>query len=1139
MRRVRIACGCRTWLFVVLSMAAAASPSVSAEDEGVVIAKASDAAKLAIQGFKAPPGATVELVAAEPELANPVAFCFDEQGRIYVAETFRQDHGVEDDRGHMNWLEDDLSLQTVEQRGEMFRHYLGDKVNDWAKYPERVRRLEDRDGDGRYETATVFASGFNDILDGTGAGVLARRGNVYYTCIPNLWLLRDTDDDGAADVRTVLQHGFGVRTAFRGHDMHGLIWGPDGRLYFSIGDRGYNVETKEGTHLKRPDAGAVFRCEPDGSGLEVYAYGLRNPQELAFNDEGDLFTGDNNSDGGDQARWVYVAPEGDSGWRMYYQYPQDRGPWNRERMWHPYRDDEKTAAVQPAYIVPPIRNFADGPSGVVFDPGVGLPESQRGRFFLVDFRGTPGTSGVRSFRAQPKGAGFQLIDEDWAVQSMLATDVEFGLDGAMYVLDWVDGWTGAGKGRIYRVKFDDGASEQSNVVELFRGGFAKFPDDGLFSLLGHRDRRVRQEAQFELADRAVRQRRERGDAALAEKLLRLAMTGDSPASRHALWATGQVVRLTERPVGSLEELTGSPSAEMRRQAYRIAADAPTSVFGGMSEWHRRAFIKGLSDPEPRVRFMAAIAIARHGDAVAIDPLLVVLAKNQDEDPYLRHAAAVALAGSRDAEELLKRASHPSRAARLGLVLALRRLADPGIAQFLSDGESGIVDEAARAVHDLPIAAALPALAAEVRRPGLAQTAKSASGLEFVRRVVNANFRLGGANAADALAGVAADASFPDGVRREAAQDLLQWAQPPRLDRVTNEFRPIPDRSQSEAEPAVRRVLAGLLSGSRRLRESGIKLAAKYEIRDVGPMLVTLARSIDQAGDVRAQALSALEQLKQPELRQVMNELLTDDEPLVRAEARRVLAAIAPGDAVEPLATAVASPDSSVAERQSAVRVLGGMKNAAADSALERWLDEWVHGGSVPAEIQLELLDAAGSRNTPKLKELATAIEAARPADNPTLAYGDSLVGGDAERGRDVFFGNAAASCRRCHKINGVGSEVGPDLSEIGKQKPRDYLLEAIVNPNAKIAEGFETAVFAMDDGLIHSGVVKGEDEKFFRIMTPQGELILVEKEHVDERAKGQSGMPADLPKQITRRDIRDLVEFLTTLKEKKEASGHE
>ena len=610
MRRVRIACGCRTWLFVVLSMAAAASPSVSAEDEGVVIAKASDAAKLAIQGFKAPPGATVELVAAEPELANPVAFCFDEQGRIYVAETFRQDHGVEDDRGHMNWLEDDLSLQTVEQRGEMFRHYLGDKVNDWAKYPERVRRLEDRDGDGRYETATVFASGFNDILDGTGAGVLARRGNVYYTCIPNLWLLRDTDDDGAADVRTVLQHGFGVRTAFRGHDMHGLIWGPDGRLYFSIGDRGYNVETKEGTHLKRPDAGAVFRCEPDGSGLEVYAYGLRNPQELAFNDEGDLFTGDNNSDGGDQARWVYVAPEGDSGWRMYYQYPQDRGPWNRERMWHPYRDDEKTAAVQPAYIVPPIRNFADGPSGVVFDPGVGLPESQRGRFFLVDFRGTPGTSGVRSFRAQPKGAGFQLIDEDWAVQSMLATDVEFGLDGAMYVLDWVDGWTGAGKGRIYRVKFDDGASEQSNVVELFRGGFAKFPDDGLFSLLGHRDRRVRQEAQFELADRAVRQRRERGDAALAEKLLRLAMTGDSPASRHALWATGQVVRLTERPVGSLEELTGSPSAEMRRQAYRIAADAPTSVFGGMSEWHRRAFIKGLSDPEPRVRFMAAIAIAR-------------------------------------------------------------------------------------------------------------------------------------------------------------------------------------------------------------------------------------------------------------------------------------------------------------------------------------------------------------------------------------------------------------------------------------------------------------------------------------------------------------------------------------------------
>jgi quinoprotein glucose dehydrogenase len=151
--------------------------------------------------------------------------------------------------------------------------------------------------------------------------------------------------------------------------MHGLQLGPDGRIYFSIGDRGYHVTNQEGQLLARPDTGAVFRCDLDGSHLEVFALGLRNPQELAFDDFGNLFTGDNNSDSGDKARWVYVVEGGDAGWRMYYQYLPDRGPWNREHTWHPYREDAATTAVQPASTIPPIVNVADGPSGLVYYPG--------------------------------------------------------------------------------------------------------------------------------------------------------------------------------------------------------------------------------------------------------------------------------------------------------------------------------------------------------------------------------------------------------------------------------------------------------------------------------------------------------------------------------------------------------------------------------------------------------------------------------------------------------------------------------------------------------------------------------------------------------------------------------------------------
>jgi len=338
------------------------------------ISPASNEGELAKGQFEKPEGFDVELFAAEPMLANPVVFCLDEKGRVYVIETFRQQKGVEDNRSHMSWLLDDLAALTVEDRVDFFKKHLGESVADYTKEDDRIRLLEDTDGDGKADTSTVYADGFNAIEDGTAAGILAREGNVYLTNIPKVYKLRDSNNDGESDEREVFADGFGVRVAFRGHDMHGLTLGPDGRLYFSIGDRGYNVTTKEGQHLHRPDTGAVFRCELDGSKLEVFAYGLRNPQELAFDDHGNLFTGDNNSDSGDKARWVYVTQGSDQGWRMYFQYLEDRGPWNRERMWYPYKADNETARKQPAYIVPPILNISDGPSGLVYYPGVGLPE---------------------------------------------------------------------------------------------------------------------------------------------------------------------------------------------------------------------------------------------------------------------------------------------------------------------------------------------------------------------------------------------------------------------------------------------------------------------------------------------------------------------------------------------------------------------------------------------------------------------------------------------------------------------------------------------------------------------------------------------------------------------------------------------
>ena len=300
---------------------------------------ASNEGQDAIRSLKLPPGFKAELIAAEPHLANPVSFSIDEHGRIYVCETFRLHAGVTDIRGHMDWLDEDLAARTVDDRYALMERHMGSSFSTAGENADRIRLLLDTDGDGKIDEAKVFADGFNHPMDGIAAGVLARKGNVYYTDLPNLWLLKDTNNDGAADFRKSLSYGYGVRVGFLGHDLHGLTLGPDGRLYYSIGDRGIGDKTAGWQSHWRHGCGLRVPLQPDGSTLEVFACGLRNPQDLAFDDNGNLFTGDNNSDGGDPARWVYVVEGGDSGWRVGYQHlnePNSRGAFNSEKLWYPY-----------------------------------------------------------------------------------------------------------------------------------------------------------------------------------------------------------------------------------------------------------------------------------------------------------------------------------------------------------------------------------------------------------------------------------------------------------------------------------------------------------------------------------------------------------------------------------------------------------------------------------------------------------------------------------------------------------------------------------------------------------------------------------------------------------------------------------
>jgi quinoprotein glucose dehydrogenase len=1077
---------------------------------------ASDEAELAMKRFRLPKGLKVELAAAEPLLANPVAFCIDEQGRFFVAESFRLHAGVTDIRGHMDWLDEELAVKTVEERVAYMTKHEKKRIADYTKYSDRLKLVWDSNGDGVADQSSVFADGFNGIADGLAAGVLARKGDVYFANIPHLWMLRDNNGDGVAEVKKSLSYGYGIRVGFLGHDLHGLRFGPDGRLYFSIGDRGAHVKTKEGKLIDLPETGAVFRCDPDGSNLETYATGLRNPQELVFDELGNLWTGDNNSDGGDPARWVYVVEGGDSGWRVGWQFinqPNARGPWLAERMCYPAFEG------QAAYLLPPLANIGNGPSGLTYHPGTGLNDSYKGRFFLCDFRGGTG-SGIHSIAVKPKGAGYEVTDRSDFIWDVLVTDGDFGYDGCFYLTDWVNGWNLTGKGRIYRV-FDPETRNNPAVLEtkkLMAEGFEKRSSAELSGLLAHADQRVRQEAQFALAGRGAD-----GVKALAGVAK---ASGNLLPRLHALWGLGQLARVSATSasaVDSLMPLLNDTDAEVRAQAAKVLGDLRSAkAYDG--------FVKLLGDAEARPKFFAAIALGRLGRAEAVPALVNLLQANDNRDLYLRHAGVMGLVGCAN-------------------VAALQKLS--GDSHFLKDSDPWIVLEAARAINDLPIAPALPKLAALMQDKELWTRAETASTAQreamaraknakapapaeqpdvlvspLWRRVVNANFRMGDAASSAALATFATSGSAPSAVRAEAVTALGDWAKPSGRDNVTGLWRPAGKRDSSAATAAVKKNIDALLqNSSTTVKLAAIKVATKLGIKEGANAAFALVSDAKQPANVRAEALKALAAFKAPKLNDAVKVATASTEESLRNEATKIQATLRPSDATARLRKTLET--GATGEKQAAFSTLASMPGNAADEILAQWVDKLI-AKQVPPELQLDLIAAAATRQSREVKDRLTKFERSRPAEDDLRAYRECLVGGNAKEGEKIFIERADVSCVRCHKAGGEGGEVGPDLAGMGQRQTREYILESIIYPNKKIAPGFENLLVTMKDGAIYAGLLKNETEEEIEVNSPEDGILKLKKADIKERQRGLSGMPEELRQVLSKQDLRNLIEFLAT-----------
>lgn len=1069
---------------------------------------------VALKKLRLTPTFQAEIYAAEPLIQNPVSFAFDEQGRAYVVETHRRRTSVFDIRNHRDWLDADFSFRTVADRSNFFRKVLvpgntnlpknviQDRntdgkfdVRDLEVESERVRLLVDENHDGKADRATTFADGFKTSVSGVAAGVLAHKGVVYFTCIPDLWLLRDKNDDGVSDFRKSLAHGFGVHISFGGHDLHGLKIGPDGKLYFSIADRGLNV-LSGGKKLYNPDSGAVLRCNLDGSDLELFATGLRNPQELAFDQHGNLWTGENNGDGGDKARWLYVVEGGDYGWHIGWQHLPKMGPWNAERLW------DLAPTNTASYIIPPIAHIGHGPAGVAFYPGTGLPNQYRNHFFMCDFPG-----GVQSFAVNPRGAGFDVYNQRQFLWDLFPVDVDFGPDGGVYVLDWVQGWEKTGKGRLFRI-FEEKSAKDPLVEQtrklLAEGMTARSPDE-LGNLLSHVDMRVRLQAQFELAARGTE-----GTNILAQAAL------NSPhelARLHGIWGLGQVGRINSFTYSLLFPLLEDMSnAEVRAQAAKVLADSRFPLaFPSLG--------RAAADSNARVRYYGVLGLGKLGGVDAVEPVVQVLRDNNDTDPFLRHAGVMALTWLDDPGALEAAARDSSPAVRLAALLAMRRLEKSEIALFLYESRPQLVLEAARAIYDVPIKAALPQLAALINKPTIPKAA--------MRRALHANYRLGRLEHALALSEFASNTGFLPELRAEAIELLGRWAEPGKRDLFVGLWRPLAEREARAAAITFRSEVPTLLKpGPTEVRLAAIKAALALDVDAAAPELAETFKNHAEPTNLRVESLRALGAFKYSGLGPLLKSAATDPDTEVRKAASTLQAKLAPGDAVNVVLRMLEVGE--LPEKQSALEMLGGMDNRGVDSVLMMWLDR-VTSGKAPPELRLEILEAAAKRSDPRIKSHLERYNQSRSKD-PMASNNEALAGGDAELGKKIFFERQDVQCLRCHQVNRNGGVVGPDLTGVGQRLSREELMESMLLPNNRITKGFENLVIKMQGGATHVGLLKREDAEHIYIESPDDGPLKIPKAEVENLDLGLSSMPPEIATALNKRDLRNLIEFLATQK---------
>ena len=764
---------------------------------------------------------------------------------------------------------------------------------------------------------------------------------------------------------------------------------------------------------------------------------------------------------------------------------------------------------QAAYILPTSKNFVNGPTGMLYNPGTALGKEYNNSFFIAEFTGNPARSGIHSFKLKPKGASFDFAESKLILGGVLATGIDFGPDGAMYIGDWIDGWNTKNYGRIWKLDAaNPDMNSRKNTEKEIKANFKTYKEEALKELLKHADMRVRQKAQFELATR--------GDKGLEVFNSTLANKEHQLARVHAIWGISQFARIDVKHAAVLVPYLKDSDPEIRAQAARWIGDVRYKDAGA-------ALIPLLKDEYSRARFFAAEALGRIAYEPAINPIIEMLRTNNDEDNYLRHAGSLALARIGKVDPLAALSKDPSRAVRIAAVVALRRIQDPKIKVFLQDADEFVVTEAARAINDdLSITGALPDLAN-------ALNAHRFSNEAFIRRSINANLRVGTTQAMQNLIDYINYENAPVAMRNEAIDALSTWAAPSVLDRVDGRFRGEIKRNIQPAQQKSSAMLMNLiLHKDASIRVHAAKALGSLNIIESTEKLMTQLKK-ETAADARIEIIKSLSKLQKDNMDEAIKLALNDKEKKVRVVGLDLLKNLQISkDLMISLLDNVIQTKTPE-EKQAALTTLGSLPISKTEKVFTKLLDQ-LESHKLPTEVQFELADAIDSSKSKTLMARFKKLNSASSPDSLKAMYAGALMGGDSNRGNEIFWSHPTAQCIRCHSFNDYGGTAGPRLNGVANRLTPDQMLEALIQPSARIAPGFGIVTLELKNSKKINGILQKEQPDGYLMKVADKADTLIKKTDVANKINSPSSMPP-MYMLLNKKEIRDVVSFLKTLKE--------